>query len=283
MTVFPRLRRLREMIRLDREFGALGWPRGRFLCSYYRGRLHDHTRRGKPPPVRCFPVRHGVDGREYWLNLRLDPGGGDWVVTQGVWIHQDYWFQGLKECRTILDLGANIGAAAVWFNALCPGAEFVCVEANPENVPLLRKNLERNSVRARVVECAVSTRQGTARFGIGIDHGISALEGSGFHADARYLRHVDVETRRVPDILDEAGWATVDLIKMDLEGLEAALLADMHDWCERVNAIVLEVHANTSPQALASLLEPLGWSLEALHDTGELTCLATPAVTCTKT
>lgn len=265
--MFYRLRRLAWAVRTDREFRVLGWWPGTFFTRFYRGRLRDHLP-GRGPLVRPVALRHPVTGDRNVLWMRFGPGMSDWLVLRGVWIHQDYWHATVRAARSILDVGANIGAAAVWFSRIAPGAQIACVEPDPRNLPLLRRNLAGNAVNAAVFECAVAAGRGEARLGVGLDTGCSALAGTGCHV---YSESVSVPTRTVPDILDELGWARVDLIKMDIEGAEREVLAGCASWLDRVGAVVLEVHPNTSPQEIGSFVSPLGWRIERLGRIAEPT------------
>jgi hypothetical protein len=91
--------------------------------------------------------------------------------------------------------------------------------------------------------------------------GKSSLESTGLYAHTDF---VQVDARRVPQILDELGWEVLDLLKMDIEGAERDVLADAGDWLNRVRHIVLEVHPNTSPEELSGFLHPHGWTVEPL-------------------
>ena len=270
---FSRLRRLTWAIRADGEFRKLGWRWGTFLRKYYRGRLRDHQANRHEPLVERLAVRHGVTGGSASLEMRLGPAGGDWLVLRGVWLHQDYYHPSLASCRTILDVGANVGMAAVWFHLLTGGARLACVEPDPRNQPLLRRNLAANGVDHTVFPCAVSTRPGRARLMMGLDTGWSSLEHVGLHA---HTSGVEVETRRIPDFLDELGWARCDLLKLDVEGLERDLFADAAAWLPRVGRIVFELHENTSEEEIGTLLAPHGWRLARLGHEVEATYLATP-------
>jgi len=69
-----------------------------------------------------------------------------------------------REARTIVDLGANIGLASRFFAEIFPNATLVCVEPNPPNIAILRKNVATLGGRVRIIEGAVSDRAGEAHF-----------------------------------------------------------------------------------------------------------------------
>ena len=274
MTVGNLVRRVAWHVRTDAEFRSLGWRPGGFLLPYYYGRLRDRLPGSRAPLVRRFAVRHGRSGRTRSVYLRLSPGVGDWIVLRGVWIHQDYWHPRVRGCRTVLDVGANIGLAAVWFRELLPRAEIACVEPDPRNLPLARLNLAANEIAAPVLACAIAPRAGRVRLGIGADTAQSALDGAGPY---RHAEFVDVEARRVPDVLDALGWPRVDLLKLDVEGLERDLFADAGDWLGRVGLVLFELHPNVREEEIRALLRRHRWMLERVGYRAEQTFLARPA------
>ena len=269
--VLARLKYLAAALRADAEFRRLGWRPGVFFLAYCSGRLRDHFSYRSSSVVRDFVVRHGVSGHKSILHMRMNPGGGDWIVLRGVWLYQEYFHPFLRGCRTILDVGANIGMAALWFKGLNPEAIIACVEPDPRNLPLLRMNLAENGINAKTFDCAVATHTGRARLSVGMDPGWSSLEYAGLHAHTRF---VEVETRRIPEIMDDLGWSRVDLLKLDIEGLERDILADGADWLSRVGLIVFELHQNNSVEEIATILDQAGYSLERIGYLGDPTYVA---------
>jgi len=271
---FDRLKRLAWAFRADAEFRQLGWRRGVFFLAYSGGRVRDYFSHWDTLVIRSFVVQHGVSGRKSTLHMRMRPGGGDWIILRGVWLQNDYFHPLISQCQRILDVGANIGLAAVWFKGLTPKAQLACVEPDPRNLPLLQRNLAENGITARIFDCAVASQAGRARLGIEMNHGWSSLESAGFHAHTQF---VEVETRRIPEILDDLGWSRVDLLKLDIEGLEREILADGGDWLPRVGLIVFELHPNHSQEEIAALLDHAGWSMERIGFQGDPTYLAKPS------
>lgn len=270
---FSRMARLRRVIDTDRELQCLGWRRGHYLAAYYRGRLQDHLPGEPSPLVRRFEIFHQVTQRHAAVYLRTGPHGDDWTVLCGVWSHQDYYHPSLVRCRTVLDVGANIGLAAVWFHAWLPECQIACVEPDPRNLGLLQKNLAANGIHAKVFPHGAANRAGHAELTIGLETGWSSLQGTGLHD---HRRTVPVTIRRIPDILDTLGWPTVDLLKLDVEGAEREILSGCHDWLGRVGCMVFEQHRNFDDQEMIRLFESMRWRLTPLGKHDESTYLAEP-------
>ena len=269
------MKHARWHVEIDAELQRSGLAPGAFFRAYCHARLRAYFLSHEASPVvKPFVVRHGVSGRKATLHIRTDLALSDWITFRGIWSHQDYFHPLINRCRTILDVGANIGIAAVWLKALIPEAELACVEPDPRNLPLARLNLAENGISAKIFECAVAPYSGRTRLGIEDFYGKSSLEDARLYAHSEF---VEVETRRIPEILDDLGWHRVDLLKMDIEGMERDILADGGDWLARVGLILLEVHPNTSPEELSSLLHPYGWSLQRLGVHDEETYLGIPS------
>lgn len=152
----------------------------------------------------------------------------------------------------ILDCGANVGLASLFFRRLYPQARITAFEADPALFEILSANLQANgaaSVDAR--HAAVWTSAGRLTFHCeGSDSGmIGSLPGA---IDGRAI---DVPSLRLRDILEEA---PVDLLKLDIEGAEDAVLADCEPALHHVRAIVMDLHefdpsARQTPRVLERL------------------------------
>ena len=145
------------------------------------------------------------------------------------------------------DLGANIGLTSLWLAHRYGSARVIAVEPWPQNARLARLNLERNNVQAEVVEAAIGPRDGQAIFSGGGDSNMGHVGGS----DGMPVSMLSMKTllQHLPD------GAEVDLVKMDIEGGEQALLAENVDWLRRVKAIIAEFHPDVIdyPGAIRSI------------------------------
>lgn len=205
--------------------------------------------------------------------LTIRSGGleGDLAVFAGVLSDQEYGHEAIALARRVLDLGAHIGIAAVWLHLMNPTIELACVEPDPRNLDLLSQNLTQNGINARIISCAVSDVSGQMSFGIGANPSCSTLRSTHHHS---HEDSISVEVKTLQQILDRLGWDHVDLIKMDIEGAEGAVLDSCRDWASRVTTLVMEIHPNVDIQQAASRLADCGFDLRPLGHGVEPTYVA---------
>ncbi|MEO1422792.1 MAG: FkbM family methyltransferase [Pseudomonadota bacterium] len=119
----------------------------------------------------------------------------------------------------IIDVGANAGVFSLPI-LQAGGAKAVCyaIEPNPIMLERLRRNVTRSGLSAKVhvEECAISDENGTAHltFTVGANFGQARL---GEDPDADGL---DVKTLTLTDFVTSRQVPRIDLLKVDVEGLE---------------------------------------------------------------
>lgn len=119
-------------------------------------------------------------------------------------------------------------------------------EPLPEPLAELRR-IEAEDARVRVFPCAVSDRDGTARFNVTNNDGeSSSLLELGSHAalfpDVQVARAIEVPTRRLDSVLSEHGLAPPDVLLIDVQGAEHQVLAALSpELLGRVRLIYSEV------------------------------------------
>ena len=160
---------------------------------------------------------------------------GDLLTLREVWVDEVYRLPGSGHPRSLVDLGANIGLASVWFARTYGCTFIVAVEPLAENARLLRHNLRQNDIAATVLECAVGAAAGEGRFARSEEPNSGRLVPDGELA-------VDVcSMATVLAALGELG-GCVDIVKIDIEGGEEALLGGRPDWLANVDTVVVELH-----------------------------------------
>jgi FkbM family methyltransferase len=150
-----------------------------------------------------------------------------------IFVEEAYHFKASGPQPLIYDCGANVGTSCVYFKQLYPNARVKAFEADPTIAHYLKQNLESNGlqkveVAAKAVwidEAGIELSQG------GADSG--SVYGSG--------NKVRVPSVRLRDLL--AREAHVDMLKIDIEGAETAVLTDCGEMLSPVQHLFVEYHA----------------------------------------
>lgn len=238
----------------------LGVPVGlQWFCSRVLAHLHfpGFARRVMKPRDLMHPV-----------NVEMRPSSDEYVFNQ-IFIRHEYapLCDRVPDPEFILDLGANVGYASALFASRYPQARILAVEPDPRNFELCRRNLVPYGDRIKLLNGAVWTCCSrlalSHEFGNGLATQVKAADTGG---------KADVEAWDIQTLLDFARVEVADIVKVDIEGTEAALFsANTEQWLPRVRNICIELHGqryrNIFFQALAD------YEYEAA-ETGEFTmCL----------
>lgn len=171
---------------------------------------------------------------EYWLRY------ADLLSTcpqwEDIFIRQTMRAELNSAAPRILDCGANIGLASLYFKRLYPAARITAYEADPAIHEILADNLSRNRAEdVETIQAAVWKENGSIRF---------ACEGADSGAVAEVTTNTQAQQREVPAIRlrDLLEAEPVDLLKLDIEGAERAVLADCAGALGNVRAILMELH-----------------------------------------
>ena len=151
----------------------------------------------------------------------------------------------LASVETIIDLGANIGLASLYFAGHYPRARVLAVEPNPPTYAILAANLKSlvEAGRCRTLKAAVwgSEKKLVASERSKEDE----LHYSAFAASEADDGHDDGETMQgfpITRIIADSGFERVDLLKVDIEGAEVELFKGDLDWLKKVGAVAIEFH-----------------------------------------
>ena len=158
----------------------------------------------------------------------------------------------IGEVRTVLDIGANIGIAALYLSALFPQARVLAFEPSPDNVPLLKRNAEPVG-RIQVVPVALGERDGTLEF-FASDGATNFGGFSRFETGSDSRRKTAVPMREAGRQLAELGVSGADFIKIDVEGSEWEILSALGEaFLARAKYITGELHGHRDFELLALL------------------------------
>ncbi|GIW83169.1 MAG: hypothetical protein KatS3mg105_4976 [Gemmatales bacterium] len=161
---------------------------------------------------------------------------------------------------TVVDVGANIGAFTLAARRMFPQARVLAIEADPDNVELLRRNCAGDR-QVTIAPLAVLGDGAPRRVHLcrhRLNSGGSYVQEVFQSKSTPFAdrRPIEVDCRSIHDLLREHNVESIDVLKVDAEGSEVEIftcLAD-HGWLARTRWIRFEWHGHESIPRLRELL-----------------------------
>jgi len=185
-----------------------------------------------------------------------------------IFARQNYYFQSSQESPVILDCGANLGMATLYFKWLYPTAKIHAFEPDPTAFAMLERNVAQNHLTGVVLDnCALGHEDGTVQFFVDRNNPGTLL----MSTDASRLQGeaIQVPGRKLSGFIQ----AEIDFLKLDVEGAEHQVLCDLvsNRKIHLIRQMVVEYHHRivNQPSCLAGflrLLEQAGFDYQ-LHAT----------------
>jgi FkbM family methyltransferase len=177
-------------------------------------------------------------------DITLREGSTDLCIFDEVLYAQVYACvqQHVPECKTIIDVGANIGLATLYFSSIYPDAKILSVEPVASNFSLLQMNTAalKRQKRSEIINAAVWSHDGELSLGSSRPGGHDLYQ---FVEDP--TKPQKVQALSMQSIYQRSGFQEVDLLKVDVEGAEVQLLQGDLSWLDHVNAMAVEFHGNS--------------------------------------
>ncbi len=184
-----------------------------------------------------------------------------WRGIEGFEVETTRIFHALaKTAKTVVDIGANTGTFALIACAANPDALVYAFEPVPRVYERLVNNVALNGWQERCIvqNIAISNTEGILKIHIPyVEMPVSAsLKADGFRAGDSYLADVTVKT------LDSVcSGKQIDLIKMDVEGVEEQVLLGMREILQHsAPAIIAECYIEGPFRQIEAILAEYGYS-----------------------
>lgn len=212
--------------------------------------------------VQKFKVKLPSGDKELYIR----PGTSDAHVYYEILFRgrkSDYFSKYLPiddQVNCIVDIGANIGVAAIFFKERYPGSEIHCFEPMQKNINVLKNNISRYS-NISVHQIALSSCDGEVEMiasPVNMNEGGWSMFQRGATGDEE---KIVVHTRVSGDFLKENSIAP-DIIKVDTEGAESEILFSLHeDQINHLKYVTGELHGERDFR-LIDWLESNGFDIE---------------------
>jgi len=140
----------------------------------------------------------------------------------------------------IIDGGANVGYASIYYANKYPDARIIAVEPEASNHDLLKVN---TSGYANVTVL----RAGLWNRGAQLKIKDPSAEKWAFQVQESEADEESIDAVTVDEIVERAGAGSIDILKLDIEGAEKELFASAETWLGRVQVLIVELHDRLRP------------------------------------
>jgi FkbM family methyltransferase len=200
--------------------------------------------------------------------LRFDTS--DDAAFHQVFIQREYsCLDTTPDPKFIVDLGANVGYASLYFLNRFPKAYVVAVEPDEQNVKICRRNLSPYSGRTKTEHAAIWSHECDL-----------VVCKNSYRDKAEWATQVrerlpgeqpGVKAITLPHLLAASGFEQIDILKVDIERAEAVLFSgECSNWLDKVRNIAIELHDEQCEQIFFKAMNAYHYTLSR---SGELTVL----------
>ena len=140
--------------------------------------------------------------------------------------------------KTIIDLGANVGLAAIFFANKYPESKIISVEPEGSNYKMLVKNC-RNYKNITTLNKAISNE----------DNVTVQVEDNGYGKWGFMTKKIDssnengIKTISIDSLIKQNTISIIDILKIDIEGAEKELFESNYEsWVPKTRCIIIELH-----------------------------------------
>lgn len=177
---------------------------------------------------------------KYPIILRIP--SSDVSTYKQVFINQEYDFLIGTQPKVVLDAGANIGLASIYFANRYPGARIIAIEPEQSNFDMLKENVAQYSNIIPIQAALwnkneeinlVDPGRGKWAFMTEMKNASEGLAGEICHT---------VAAMTVDKIMKDYDLEKIDILKLDIEGAEKEVFGDTSAWINRVDVLIVELH-----------------------------------------
>ncbi len=182
-----------------------------------------------------------------------------------------------RDANLVIDLGANEGYYTLKLKQNNPKCKIIAVEPNPLAFEILEKNVKSNKLSdVTLVNKAVCGKNGKITFEI--VENVSAIGGRDLETMNRpwlkkeMIRKIKIDCITLNKLFQDYKIEKVDILKLDVEGMELEILKSGRNLLDKIHKIVVEWHRKKIRDNLKSFLKENGFQLvfEEKRECGDL-------------
>lgn len=138
----------------------------------------------------------------------------DILNAEEIFINEDYNLDIIFEVNTIIDAGANVGFASIYFTSRFPKSNILAIEPEKSNFKILRKNI-RPYKNIKALNLGIWNKKTNL-----IISNKTKAENWGFMVEETDKSKYDTKAITINDCMNLMNWTAIDILKIDIEGSE---------------------------------------------------------------
>lgn len=166
------------------------------------------------------------------------PSSDIWVYQQ-VFIHKEYEFTTITSPKVIVDAGANVGYASIYFANLYPDAKIFAIEPENNNFEILCENIK-NYKNIIPIQGALWNENSEINI---CDEGLGEWGFMTFSSEQpQHIVKNMVQGYTIDFLIQKYNLEKIDILKIDIEGAEKEVFEDTTKWINDVDSLIVELH-----------------------------------------
>lgn len=202
--------------------------------------------------------------------LRFPDRRSLWILLNEILMDEEYYFEPSSEAPRIVDCGTHCGLGVLYFKTLFPRARILGFEPVPRLHELATQNVRRNHLAdVEILPYALWDEEGKGTFYVSPRDSMAGSLTTRRRVAGDDTSEIEARLCRLSDYLDEP----VHLLKLDVEGAEDRVLAEIAPQLSKVQYLCCEYHhgdglsATRLPRIL-TLLEEAGFDVHVGRSQG---------------
>jgi FkbM family methyltransferase len=181
----------------------------------------------------------------YPFYLRI--GTSDVPTYEQIFINRDYDFKVRHSPKIIIDAGANIGLAAIFFASKFPDAKIIAIEPENSNFDMLKLNTRFYDNIIPVQAALWNNNEDIELVDPGLGYWGFMTQDEDVNTPGLGQKRHRIKAVTVTELMKEQHIDFIDIFKIDIEGAEREVFQDSGQWLGKVDTIIAELHERMKP------------------------------------
>lgn len=200
--------------------------------------------------LKYFPRYHEIVVPLMGKQVRIVDSASFLFMYKEIFEKEIFNFKTPEKAPCIIDGGANIGLATLYFKKLYPEAKIIAFEPDPKIFKTLEENIVNfNLTDVILINKALSDKESY------VDFYCEGADGGRINTDESNAKTIKVPTTSLREYLNQK---EIHFLKLDIEGAEIDVLNDIKYNLQNVKMIFIEYHSFANkPQRIDELVNIL--------------------------